>query len=46
MDGFKTTQMIIEKCKKNLVKLPYIIALTAIVDDEELRVRCQDSGLQ
>ena len=46
MDGFKTTLQITEKCHKSKVKMPHMIALTATVDDEDVRVRCEQHGLQ
>ena len=45
-DGFKTTQAIAEKCGRVGAGLPHIIALTANSDDDDLRTRCEQHGLQ
>ena len=44
MSGFKTTRLIIDLCKKQNAKAPYIVALTANADVKELRDKCFESG--
>ena len=46
MDGFKTTQLIIEKCLKHQIEKPVIVALTANSDGDDLRERCEQNGFQ
>ena len=46
MDGFTTSQQIVQTCKLNNCELPNIIALTANEPTEELLMKCTQSGMQ
>ena len=46
MDGFQTTQNLVEICQKSSCEIPYIVALTAhSKEDQVLKKKCYDSGM-
>jgi CheY-like chemotaxis protein len=47
LDGFQTSKLIMDLCKKHEVQMPYIFALTAYSkDNKELNEKCLLNGMQ
>lgn len=46
MDGFETTQKILDICQHEIVEKPYIVALTAYSnDDKNMKQQCYQNGM-
>ena len=46
MDGFQCTYSIIEACNAKNVPIPYIVALSAYDNDEEIKEKCKVVGME